>query len=163
MAIYDNLPVFKQAYDLLLQILRFTSSVQRDFRYTVGETLKKDVIELCLCIYRANASVEKLPQIEAARERMVSIKLMVRVLHDMKQISTKQFALTCERMESVSKQLAAWQKYMAKDKSAGGRRGKACRSLSDKMNMDRMIMVNVEDGSDGPGVPAGQGSRQSGS
>ena len=149
MAIYDNLPVFKQAYDLLLQILRFTSSVQRDFRYTVGETLKKDVIELCLCIYRANASVEKLPQIEAARERMVSIKLMVRVLHDMKQISTKQFALTCERMESVSKQLAAWQKYMAKD--------------SDKMNMDRMIMVNVEDGSDGPGVPAGQGSRQSGS
>ena len=53
MAIYDNLPVFKQAYDLLLQILRFTSSVQRDFRYTVGETLKKDVIELCLCIYRA--------------------------------------------------------------------------------------------------------------
>ena len=97
-----------------------TSSVQRDFRYTVGETLKKDVIELCLCIYRANASVEKLPQIEAARERMVSIKLMVRVLHDMKQISTKQFALTCERMESVSKQLAAWQKYMAK----GGRREK---------------------------------------
>lgn len=96
MAIYDNLPVFKQAYDLLLQILRFTSSVQRDFRYTVGETLKKDVIELCLCIYRANASVEKLPQIEAARERM----------------------------ESVSKQLAAWQKYMAKDKSAGGRREK---------------------------------------
>ena len=73
MAIYDNLPVFNQAYDLLLQILRFTSSVQRDFRYTVGETLKKDVIELCLCIYRANASVEKLPQIEAARERMVSI------------------------------------------------------------------------------------------
>ena len=124
MAIYDNLPVFKQAYDLLLQILRFTSSVQRDFRYTVGETLKKDVIELCLSIYRANASVEKLPQIEAARERMVSIKLMVRVLHDMKQISTKQFALTCERMESVSKQLAAWQKYMAKDKSAGGRREK---------------------------------------
>ena len=124
MAIYDNLPVFKQAYDLLLQILHFTSSVQRDFRYTVGETLKKDVIELCLCIYRANASVEKLPQIEAARERMVSIKLMVRVLHDMKQISTKQFALTCERMESVSKQLAAWQKYMAKDKSAGGRREK---------------------------------------
>ena len=98
--------------------------MQRDFRYTVGETLKKDVIELCLCIYRANASVEKLPQIEAARERMVSIKLMVRVLHDMKQISTKQFALTCERMVSVSKQLAAWQKYMAKDKSAGGRREK---------------------------------------
>ena len=72
----------------------------------------------------AERAAAALPQIEAARERMVSIKLMVRVLHDMKQISTKQFALTCERMESVSKQLAAWQKYMAKDKSAGGRREK---------------------------------------
>ena len=111
MAIYDNLPVFKETYDLLLQILKFSSNIQRDFRFTVGETLKKDVIDLCLCIYRANASTEKVPLIEAAREKMVPIKLMIRVLHDMRQISTKQFALACERMESVSKQLAAWQKY----------------------------------------------------
>ncbi|MBS5524302.1 MAG: four helix bundle protein [Alistipes sp.] len=115
MAIYDNLPVFKQSYDLLLQILKLSSNLQRDFRYTVGETLKKDLLGLCVCIYRANGSAGKIPHIGEARERMVSIKLLMRVLHDTKQISTKQFALACEKMESISKQLAAWQKYV-KDK-----------------------------------------------
>ena len=70
---------------------------------------------MCVCIYRANGSAGKIPHIGEARERMVSIKLLMRVLHDTKQISTKQFALACEKMESISKQLAAWQKYV-KDK-----------------------------------------------
>lgn len=115
MAVYDNLPVFKQSYDLLLMVLRLSSNLQRDFRYTLGDTLKKDLLGLCVCIYRANLSPEKTPHIREGRERMVSIKLLMRVLHDTKQISTKQFALACEKMESISKQLAAWQKY-AKDK-----------------------------------------------
>lgn len=35
MAIYDNLPVFKDTYDLLLQIIRLSMNLQRDFRKTI--------------------------------------------------------------------------------------------------------------------------------
>ncbi len=124
MAVYENLPVFKQSYDLLLMVLKLSSNIQRDLRYTVGDTLKMDLIGLCICIYRANLSAQKIPYIEEGRERMVAIKLMMRVLHDTRQISTRQFALACEQMESVSKQLAAWQKYVKdkEDKAAGARR-----------------------------------------
>jgi len=41
MAIYYELPVFKATYDLLLEILRFTKNFTREFKYTVGESLKK--------------------------------------------------------------------------------------------------------------------------
>lgn len=34
MAIYDNLPVFKDTYDLLLLFIRTSANMQRDFRYT---------------------------------------------------------------------------------------------------------------------------------
>lgn len=114
MAIYDNLPVFKDTYDLLLHIIRISTNLQRDFRYTIGEKLKMEIMDLCIYIYKANGSYEKREFIEKARERMVVIKLQVRVLHDMKQISIKQFALLADKMESVSKQLASWEKYLKK-------------------------------------------------
>lgn len=114
MAIYDNLPVFKETYDLLLQIMRLSMNLQRDFRYTIGEKLKVEIMDLCIYIYKANGNYEKREFIEKARERMVVIKLNIRVLHDMKQISLKQFAMLADRMESVSKQLASWERYLRK-------------------------------------------------
>lgn len=112
MAVYDNLPVFKLSYDLLLYVLKFASNIQRDLRYTVGETLQRELLGLCLDIYRANAASQRLSHVEQAREHLVTIRLMLRILHDTRQISIKQFALTCEKVESISKQLAAWHKYL---------------------------------------------------
>ena len=85
MAVYENLPVFKASYDLLLASFKLCSNLSRDFRYTLGERLKSELTNLV-------------------------IKLHLRLLHDLKQISLKQYALQAENIESVSKQLAAWQK-----------------------------------------------------
>jgi len=40
MAKYDELPVYKASYDLLLKIFRFTKEFNGEFKYTVGESLK---------------------------------------------------------------------------------------------------------------------------
>lgn len=39
MAIYTNLPVYEETYQLLLQLVTFSRLMQRDFRYTIGEKL----------------------------------------------------------------------------------------------------------------------------
>ncbi|WP_288815522.1 four helix bundle protein [uncultured Alistipes sp.] len=131
MAIYDNLPVFKASYDLLLQVVKFSSNIRRDARYTFGESLKKGILDLCICIYRANATSEKGPLIEDAREKLVPIKLTIRLLHDTQQISTKQYALTCERIEEIARQLSAWQKYAQKGKNKSGTSNSGSDSGSD--------------------------------
>lgn len=117
MAIYDNLEVFKASYDLLLYVFQFTPNIKRDYRYTLAEKIKDNIIELCLCIYRANAAKDRVPDIRDARERLVTIKLMCRMLTDLKQISVKQFAVVCTHTETISKQLVAWQKYSEKMKT----------------------------------------------
>lgn len=117
MAIYDNLEVFKASYDLLLYVFQFTPNVKRDYRYTLAEKIKDNIIELCLCIYRANGAKDRVPDIRQARERLVAIKLMCRMLTDLKQISVRQFAVVCTHTESISKQLQAWQKYSEKMKA----------------------------------------------
>lgn len=112
--IYDNLPVYKATYDLLLQIFRMNRNFQRDYRYTLGENVKNELIALLVCIYYANSTVQKTVYLQKAKEHMVRVKLQVRLLMDLKQISLKQYATAAEQMESVSKQLTAWYKSSEK-------------------------------------------------
>jgi RNA-directed DNA polymerase len=46
MALYNELPVYNATYDLLLAIFRFTKDFVKEYKYTVGESLKKEPIEL---------------------------------------------------------------------------------------------------------------------
>ena len=41
MAVYDNLPVYKAAYDLLRSVYEKTGKIPRDVKYTLVEVLKK--------------------------------------------------------------------------------------------------------------------------
>jgi len=110
MATYDNLRVYKTAYDLMMDIFNF-GNVQRDIKFTLVEDLKKEVIKIIVLIYKANAATDRSLIIGEAREEVVVVKLYLRMLCDLKQISTRQYSVLAERAESLSKQLSAWQKY----------------------------------------------------
>ena len=112
MALYSELPVYKATYDLLLGIFRFTKDFSKEYKYTVGESLKKETIELLTLIYRANARKDKEAVLQEARERIEVIRLFIRVMKDLHQISIKQFVQINELVEKVSKQLAGWQKSL---------------------------------------------------
>ena len=44
MKLHSDLPVYKATYDLLLTIFRFTKSFSKEYKYTIGESLKKETI-----------------------------------------------------------------------------------------------------------------------
>lgn len=117
MAIYDNLPVFKDTYDLLLLFISQSKNIQRDFKYTIGQDLKKELMNLCMAIYEANGASEKDVFISDARRKMVAVKLNLRLLHDTHQLSTKQFAMLADKAEGIAKQLNTWNKYIKKNKT----------------------------------------------
>ena len=110
MTTYDYLPVYKVSYDLLVELFRFTKDFTREYKFTLGESIKKEVIEMIRNIYRANSSFSKQTIIQSARENIETIRLYLRLLKDLKQINLKKFVFLNEKIESVSKQLTAWQK-----------------------------------------------------
>ncbi|MGR3218587.1 MAG: four helix bundle protein [Candidatus Anammoxibacter sp.] len=110
MATYDHLPVYKASYDLLVEIFRFTSNFTRDYKYTIGESIKNVTIEMITNIYRANSSYSKKMIIQSARENLEVVRLFLRLLKDLKQVSLKKFVQINVNVESVSKQLTAWQR-----------------------------------------------------
>lgn len=111
---YNQLPVFKAAYDLLLDVFNSGQTMKREYRYTLGEELKKEMMKLMMCVYRANMSRNKEPHIMEARECIEVVKLQVRLLHDLKQLPVKNLAKMTLNYEAISKQLVAWHKSVNK-------------------------------------------------
>jgi len=110
MATYDNLPVYKTSYTMLLTLFQTTNNFSRDYRFTIGEQIKNETVEMMMRIYRANKSFAKRKEmIGEAREKVEIIRVQLRILHDLKQLGLKKFINLNENLESVSKQLCLWE------------------------------------------------------
>ena len=59
MTIHSNLPVYKASYDFLLDVFVFTKNFKREYKYTIGNDIKKEVSWMIADIYRANNSFSK--------------------------------------------------------------------------------------------------------
>jgi len=110
---YDTLPVFKKGYDLLIEIYTMTTGLSREYKYTLGEKLKNEALEVLIHIYKVNVSWEKERHIDACREHTETVRLLIRLLHDLKQISSKRMIGLNIIIENISKQLSGWKKSVS--------------------------------------------------
>ena len=108
--LHQELPVYKASYDLLLAIFGLTGQFKREYKYTVGEKLKQEALDLLTLIYRANSRMDRVALLQEARERIEIIRLFLRVMMDMHQIGLQKFVHINRLVEAVSKQLTGWQK-----------------------------------------------------
>lgn len=109
MAIYSNLPVFEDSYQLLLLLVKCSRNFDRDFRHTLGERVKQVATDMMILIYKANKAQQKSPFIAQASEKLVELKLLCRILCDTKQLSFGQHSQTMEMTVKIGKQLNAWE------------------------------------------------------
>ena len=91
MSLYNNLPVYRASYDLLVDLFRLTKDFNREYKYTLGESIKKEIVEMITNIYRANSSYSKEKIIQSARENVEVIRLFLRLLKDLKQVNLEKF------------------------------------------------------------------------
>lgn len=115
MALYTELPAYKTGYDLLVELYQRTKTFSREYKYSLGERLKDEATNLLVYIYKANKSRKenRLGYIETARQNVEIIRLLLRLCKDLKIMGIKGFAFLTKKVEDLSKQLAAWQKYTA--------------------------------------------------
>ena len=110
MAIYLYLPVYKASYDLVLEMFGAVKDFNREYKYTLGENIKKEAIEMITDIFRANSNFSKKPHLEKAREKIETIRIFFRLTRDLRQVGLKRFVDINEKIENVSKQLTAWER-----------------------------------------------------
>ncbi len=108
MALYYDLPVFKEVYQLILKIFECRKDFPKEYKYTLGQDMKRDGIQLVRSIYRANKSKNKKEYLEQFLDDFEVLKLEIRLCVDMKILSIKKQAELSGVMESIGKQITGW-------------------------------------------------------
>ena len=78
MALYYDLKVFKDVYQLILKIFEYTKDFSREYKYTLCQDMKRDAIVLIRSIYRANKAKSKTEYLETFLDDFEILKLEVR-------------------------------------------------------------------------------------
>ena len=108
MALYYDLPVFKDVYKLILLIYSLTKDFSKEYKYTLGQDLKKDSMVLMRSIYRANKAKDKKEYLETFLDDFELLKLEVRLSVDMKIITIKKQVEISLLMDGIGKQITGW-------------------------------------------------------
>ena len=120
MAQYRHLPIYKQTYDLLLRTMTATKDFPREYKYTLGQKMKDELIDLVILIYRANSAADKETHIQSIVERVQAIQLIMRLSHDMRILSRRHYAALSEMTDSVARQAQGWLKSSGRGKPERG-------------------------------------------
>ena len=118
MAIHTELPIYKLAYELLMLATNLTKNMPRDFKASIGGTIRKDCIDIMILIFRANCAMDKTQYLDRLIEKVQVAELMFRVSKDARLISVKQYAAAIEITGKVGKQAGGWRKYAASSPAA---------------------------------------------
>jgi len=115
---YDELPIYLSTYSFTLEIFKLVKDFPKEYKYTVGETLKKETLELIMLLYKINSTPQKERKgllMNLARESVESIRLLLRLTHDLNLMRLKRFSYISLKLENISRQLAGWQKKSIQD------------------------------------------------
>ena len=108
MALYYDLPVFKDVYQLILLVYEYTKDFPREYKYTLGQDMRRYVLQLVRSIYRANKVKDKVKYLEAFLDDFELLKLEIRLSADMQILSLKKQARLNAMMEGIGKQITGW-------------------------------------------------------
>jgi hypothetical protein len=103
MAMYYDLPVYRDTYKLILKIFEVTKDFPREYKFTLGQDMKRDALQLVRSIYRANKSTHKKEHLETFLDEFEILKLEIRLCTDMKVLPYKKQAGLSLLMDSIGK------------------------------------------------------------
>lgn len=114
MAQIKHLPIYKTTYELLELVVRVTKGFPRDFKYSLGDKIRGEVIDLVVFIFKANATKqERMENASKIIERIQVIELLVRLTKDLRLINVKQFSEIVFLSDSLGRQANGWIKHTA--------------------------------------------------
>ncbi len=107
----DNVQVYKDTFDLLVFVYRSTTTMNRDYRYTLAEEMKRTLQQLLTCIYEAKKTTPKTALIMEAMHWVYEAKVLYRVMDELSLLKDWQCVVYIHQLATISKQLVAWHRY----------------------------------------------------
>ena len=100
MALTEQLHVYRDVYRLIMIVFQVTQNYPRDYKYSLGQDMKRDSLNLVRSIYRANRSVLKREWLEDFLDDFEILKLEVRLSVDLHLLTLRKQAEMSPLLES---------------------------------------------------------------
>jgi len=111
MANYENLPIYKAAYELVLYTEQITLNFSRNHRYTLGSDLRDLSRKAARLIVRANSLREREAELMELRATLEECKLVARLCLDVKAFhNINSFETAIRKVVEISRQNEGWLK-----------------------------------------------------
>ena len=108
----DPIAVSK-AYDFTLWLLPKVESFPRAYRFTVGERLASQTLELLTGLVEAAYARDKRPILDAATRRINAIRYLLRLAKDLRLLSMDAWAFSAGRLDEIGRMAGGWKKSLA--------------------------------------------------
>lgn len=83
---FNSLPVYGLAYRLVVEATEMTSRLERNYRYSLGEDIRKNAKSAVLSITLAGKGEDNAENIHKARLSILDVQLCLRLLNDLKDL-----------------------------------------------------------------------------
>jgi len=111
MSDYYHLKVYKTSYRLLVEIYQSFTSLNREYKYTIGEKVKEKAFGVLVGIYKANRTHPKAAVLEDILDDVEYIRLSLRLLRDLRVLSQKRYVKLLVLCEDMREQFERWCRY----------------------------------------------------
>jgi len=89
---YEELPVFRDVCALTSRVFEVTQHFPREYKFTLGQDMKRDCLMLLRQIYRINRSEDKVEGLEVFMDDFELLRLEIRLATDLKIMSVRRQA-----------------------------------------------------------------------
>lgn len=117
---FNSLPVYGATYRLAVETTQMASRLERNYRYSLGEDIRRGVNQALVSIMLAGKGEEREANVHSARVAMLEVQLNLRLLNDLKVLPDKRYAVFLDMAEDIIRQLSNWERSERQCGSAAG-------------------------------------------
>jgi len=118
----DYVQVYKDTFDLLVFVYQTTTTMNRDYRYTLAEEMKHTLQQLLTSIYEAKKTTPKSALLIEALHWVYEAKVLYRVMDELSLLKDWQCVNYIHQLATISKQLTAWHNYEKKKENVNNQK-----------------------------------------
>lgn len=108
---YQNMPLYLQLLDLLKTEYSYVHNLEKEYKYSLGEDILKITWKLVDLFIEAQTNhQEKRVIVQEIIHKFDCLKLRIRFLTELKQISLQQTTFINGQLVNIGKMIGSWQK-----------------------------------------------------
>ncbi len=97
-------------YTFNLWLFPLVSKFPKAERFVLGQQIETLALRITMGIMHANTEQIKLPRLKQVSVDLDMLRMMIRLAHDLRFITTKQYAHASEHMGEIGRLLGGWMK-----------------------------------------------------